>query len=338
MSFAAASIAVVLPTFNPDERIFGRVIRSLASLENRSLQIEYVIVDNNSEQAVEELAFVRDFLTHTPSARVVREPRQGLTFSRLAGIRATEAPILVFFDDDNEPAPDYLKVASECSARWPLVGIWGPGQIRVEFVDPVPDWFACDYARYFSAKECSELEYGSVKGGWQTYYPIGMGQVMRRDVAEHYATAVETGVLGVTDRQGGSLASAGDVQLVWEAVKLDYAAGTNPSLALTHLIPAKRSNMAYVRKLTFGCSVSYLPALAQSFPAQADNPSKRAPSNWYIWKGMLRLTIINLLRFRPRTLPLDLAHFFGEIVSRLRLAESTERRWVLGLVRLMKME
>jgi hypothetical protein len=45
-------------------------------------------------------------------------------FSRLAGIRV---PAVIVFDDDNESATDYLKIAQKCLQNWPSVAVWGPG-------------------------------------------------------------------------------------------------------------------------------------------------------------------------------------------------------------------
>ena len=60
---------------------------------------------------------------------------------------------------------------------------------------------------------------------WFTFYPIGMGQVIRRAVADNYRRGVESERLSATDRRGTSLASAGDCQIVWEAINMGLAAG-----------------------------------------------------------------------------------------------------------------
>ena len=39
----------------------------------------------------------------------VPEPRQGLLFGRISGVRAAAAPLVCFLDDDNVPEADYLE-------------------------------------------------------------------------------------------------------------------------------------------------------------------------------------------------------------------------------------
>jgi glycosyltransferase involved in cell wall biosynthesis len=336
---ANPQLSIVIPTYNPEERILSQVLKAIVSLEtDDGSSVECVIVDNNSKRPVKELACVKAFLDRCTWAEVIQEPRQGATFSRIAGIKATTAPAIVFFDDDNEPSADYLRVARRCLKDWPSVAIWGPGRISVEFLDPVPDGFQQSFREAFNERRQEYPEYGCVQATWANFYPVGMGQVVRREIAEHYVEAVEGGVLTSTCRSGGSLASAGDVQLVWEAVKMGHAAGMHPHLQMTHLIPAARSNVSYVKRLTFGCASSYSPAFVESFPSKGANVSNWIPSNAYILKRILRITSRRLLRLRGRYLTVEIARFLGEVVGALRAARSKKRQWVLRLVKLLKLE
>jgi hypothetical protein len=334
-----AQFSIVVPTYNPEERILSRVVAAIESLVvDNALNVECAIVDNNSDRLVKELPCIKGFLDRCSWAKAIREPRQGITFARIAGIKATTAPLIIFFDDDNEPSPDYLRIAYRCLEEWPSVAIWGPGTISVEFLDPVPDNFRRRFRGAFNERHQRYPEYGCVQASCPHYYPIGMGQVIRRQVAERYMAAVEGSLLTSTDRSGGSLASAGDLQLVWEAVKMGQAAGVHPQLQLNHLIPARRSNIPYVKRLAFGCSSSYAPALVESFPSERANVSKGMPSNAHILKRILQITSPRILRFRVRDLTVELAHFLGQVVGVLRVARSKKRQWVFGLVKVLKLE
>jgi Glycosyl transferase family 2 len=336
---AAPELAIIIPTCNPDERILSRTIKAIESLEfDNGAGFECVIVDNNSKNAVSGLNCVKAFMARFSWARVIVEPRQGLVFSRLAGIRVTTAPAVIVFDDDNEPATDYLKIAQNCLQNWPSVAVWGPGNINVEFVDAIPEWFRREFRRYFNEKQQRDVAYGCVLGTWCDFYPIGMGQIIRRAVAQRYVQAVEQGMLTATGRNGRSMASAEDIQLVWEAVKMGFAAGMHPELQVTHLIPAKRCTIAYVNRVVFGCASSYLPALVQSFPSETANVSKRVPSSWHILKTIFRIALRNILRLRVWQLTPELAGFIGDTVGWLRASDSKGRRWVFGLVKLLNFE
>jgi hypothetical protein len=330
-------MSVVVSTYNPDERILTRVVTAVESLElGGASKIECVIVDNNSQPPVSDLRCVKTFLERCPWAGVVREPRQGMTFSRLAGFKATTAPVLVFFDDDNEPAVDYLKVARYCLDTWPCVAIWGAGRISVEFLDTVPQWFRREFRFLFNEKKLEYPEYGCVRPPRGHFYPIGMGQIIRREVAEKYTEAAESGMLTLTGRKGGSLACADDFQLVLEAVKMGFAVGLHPQLGIVHMIPRKRCTMAYAQKLAFGCASSYLPALVESLPSERAHVA--VPSTWRIIMTITRITLRDLLRHRFRHVMVDLASFLGGVVGALRVTQSKRGRWVLGLTRCLKME
>jgi glycosyltransferase involved in cell wall biosynthesis len=68
---------------------------------------EYLIIDNNSQPSLAENV---DLGWH-PYARVVREEQLGLTAARLRGIKESTAALLVFVDDDNVLAADFLEQA-----------------------------------------------------------------------------------------------------------------------------------------------------------------------------------------------------------------------------------
>jgi cellulose synthase/poly-beta-1,6-N-acetylglucosamine synthase-like glycosyltransferase len=336
---AKSRLSIVIPTCNPEERILSRVLRAIESLErDNGSSVECVIVDNNSERPVKELACVKEFLDRCTWAEAIEEPRQGVNFARIAGIKATTAPTIVFFDDDNEPSRNYLSVARRCLEEWPSVAIWGPGRISVVFLDPVPDRFRQSFREAFNERHQQYPEYGCVPASWTHFYPAGMGQVIRREVVEQYIETVESGQLTFMGRMNGSLAGAEDLQLVWEAVKMGYAAGVHPQLQMTHMIPARRSNVPYVKRLTFARAWSYSPALVESFPLERANASNQFPSNAYILKRILGIMSRGLLRLRVRYLTVELAGFLGEIVGALRAAQSKKRQWVFGLVKLLKLE
>lgn len=327
-------VSVVVPTYNPQERIFSRVLRALQSLDTAGLAVEFVIVDNRSTVPVAEMGCVREFLRTCPQAKVVREEQQGLTFARLAGIRATTGRTIVTFDDDNEPSPDYLQTAAKAIAEHEDVAVWGPGTIEVEMLDPVPDYLRERVRSLHNERRDRYVQYGCVPAGWQSFYPIGMGQVIRRDVAERYRESVESGGLAATDRQGGSLASGGDIQIVWQAINMGLAAGTSPALRVLHLIPEQRTQMHYLKRLAFGCGASYYPALAQSFPATLERARVR-PEHRRDARDLAQFLARRVLRGRVRFLSIDFANLLGLVCGRRKVEGSSTDDWTFRLARRM---
>jgi hypothetical protein len=330
-------IAVAICTHNPDQRLLARALAAVASQEIPSgVNIECIIVDNNSSPPVAQLACVEAFLRRCTWARVVVAPKQGLSYARVAAIDHTTAPILMFVDDDNEPARDYLTSALRILSEHACIAVLGPGRVVVDFVDPVPEWFARRFSHHFQEKDYPGLAYGSVSGTWTDYYPPGSCMVVRREVLTRYRAGFLAGHLSASDRVGASLSSGGDTQIVWEAVKTGLAAGISPELRIKHMIPAKRSTLRYMKRLCYGTSSSYLPVLVDSFPSERSKlPS--APSDGRIVMTMLKIAARHLLRMRLRLLPIELATYLGSTAGLVRASGSKRRSLELS-IRLLGLE
>lgn len=330
-------IAVAICTHNPDERLLARTLAAVASQEiPPGENIDCVIIDNNSTPPVRSLPSVEAFLRNCSGARVIAEPKQGLTHARIAAIEQTKAPILCFVDDDNEPASDYLSTAIRILSERACIGALGPGRVGVEFVDPVPDWFAQHFRHHFQEKDWHGLAYGCVGGAWTEYYPPGSCIVVRRDVLATYRTAFLERRIASPDRVGALLSSGGDTQLVWEAVKMGLAAGISSELRLTHMIPAKRSTLRYMKRLCYGTSSSYLPVLVDSFPSEKGR-LPAVPTDARIAWTAIKMAGRHLLRNRLNLLPIELATYLGSTAG-LVGASGAQRKWLDRSIRALKME
>ena len=137
----SATLTLITCTRNPDPNSFRRVLAGVAALERPAdHDIEYLVIDSTSEPPVASREAVREFLGRSPWARVIRSPAPGLAAARRAGIEASKGALIVWFDDDNVPAPDYLAHVVRTAAERPTVSVWGAGAIDVEFTSPVPAW------------------------------------------------------------------------------------------------------------------------------------------------------------------------------------------------------
>lgn len=255
--------SIVICTYNPDERLLLRVLAAVLAQKD-SASFECVVVDNNSALPVETLPCMQGFRTDV-RLRVIREPRPGLSHARIAGVNEAKAPVVIFVDDDNELDPAYLHHLGHLLLEHPQVGCWGPGVVKVDYIDGAPGWVRKHFSALFQEKHLPETRYGS-EPGWPEYYPPGSGLVVKREIFLHYIGLYEQGSLTATDRKGNSMASAGDSQIVWTAVKMGLSAGTSPVLRLVHIIPAKRVTLDYLKRLNYGVSSSYYKALYEMFP------------------------------------------------------------------------
>ena len=96
---------------------------------------ELIVVDNASQVDVA----TRFPLDWHPAGRHVGEHELGLIHARLRGISESKGDLIVFVDDDNVLAPNFLFEAGKIGAEYPFLGVWG-GSIRAEFELQPPDW------------------------------------------------------------------------------------------------------------------------------------------------------------------------------------------------------
>jgi GT2 family glycosyltransferase len=112
-------VTVVVPTRNRHTSL-RRTVAALARQETER-RWELVVVDDGSEPAVS-----RDDLVPVASARIVPGTGRSAAGARNAGIRAAEGALVLFTDDDTEPAPGWLEAAAAFMEAHPdHVGVEG---------------------------------------------------------------------------------------------------------------------------------------------------------------------------------------------------------------------
>jgi hypothetical protein len=243
-------ISVIVCTHNP--RV-SYITRTLAALHDQSLtpdEWELVVIDNASEERLDK----RLDLSWHPNAKIVREDELGLTPARLRGIRESRGDVLVFVDDDNILAADYLASVKEISAGLPHLGAWS-GSVSPEFDSPPADWTR----RYWGNLVIREV----TRDNWSNLYsldettPLGAGLCVRRAAASEYLRLHDEGErTRKLDRAGKSLVSGGDNDLAACAIDVGLACGVMSSLRLTHIIPSERLTEDYLLRLIEGVAYS----------------------------------------------------------------------------------
>jgi glycosyltransferase involved in cell wall biosynthesis len=248
---AKVRMSVVVCTHNPDEVRFRRVLEALREQTLGKEEWELLVVDNVS---AERLSGRWDLGWH-PHGRHVREEEIGLTPARLRGIRETSGELVVWVDDDNVLDRNYLEVAVRLGAQHPSLGMWG-GSLRGEFEASVPEW-ARPYLVYLAVREVERARWGMNHDCG--VLPPGAGLVVRREVAEMYASTVkESTFRRMLDRRGSSLASCGDTDMVLTGMDIGYWSAVFPALGMTHLIPAGRLDEGYLLRMVEESSYSFM--------------------------------------------------------------------------------
>lgn len=247
-------VSVILCTHNPRQVYLERTLVGLRAQTLPLEQWELILVDNGSRDSV---AARFDLSWHVNGRHVV-EPKLGLTPARLRGIRESAGGVLVFVDDDNVLAPDYLEVAHALFLSRPDLGCFGAARILPVFEEePAPGLEP--FTRCLALRDEDEDMCPSVPEDWS--YPWGAGLVVRREVAVAYVKDVEASELKMQlDRRGSALNSCGDDEFSWVAIGMGLQRGVFRSLVVQHLIAAHRVQKDYLLALheSFGYSRALL--------------------------------------------------------------------------------
>ena len=133
------TLSIILPTYNR-VALLRNAIAALLRQTAPSDSYEIIVVDNNSSDGTSDaVAEIAD-----PRLRVIREPRQGLSYARNAGIEAARAPILAFTDDDVEAAPGWVETVVAALDAHPQVDGVG-GRVLPAWIRQRPSWLTREH-------------------------------------------------------------------------------------------------------------------------------------------------------------------------------------------------
>jgi hypothetical protein len=236
--------SIILCTHNPNRDYLSRALGSLKAQTLPKDRWELLLVDNASE---ERLDSSWDLSWH-PNARHVREDELGLTAARLRGIRESKASVLVYVDDDNVLAPNYIATSLVLFESHPWLGVIGSGRLTPAFQkEPHPKFRA---ALPFLAIRNAERAIWSNNINDCTCFPWGAGLCVRQEIASQYVALLSK--MNVNDcvaRHGRELSCGEDDIFSFAAGLKGSGFGIFPELQITHLIPATRVSERYFLKL-----------------------------------------------------------------------------------------
>lgn len=291
------SLSIIIPTFNPN---INRLNQTLDGLRKQTLSSEkwqLIIIDNNSSPKFETEI---DLSWHS-NAQVIHEHKQGLTAARIKGFRAAKNDIIVMVDDDNILHPSYLNLALEILSQNSELGAIGGKSLPV-FEGEEPSYLK----EFYGCLALRDLGEEALIAKWDTEYPdfapIGAGMAIRKVALEAYINKIESGNNIISDRKGTSLSSGGDNDIVLEVLKSGFSVGYFPQLSLQHIIPENRTSVAYLSKLNFESSCSWVKLLSlhnilpwkpinkmtlplRYIKAYLNNKAWLSEKNYINWKG-----------------------------------------------------
>ncbi len=233
--------SVVVCVYNGASRL-PITLKHLAAQQGMdSAHWEVILVDNASnDDSGATAAAIWPALSAVTPLRVMVESRPGLTHARSCGVAAAQGAVIVFVDDDNWLAPDYLHLACAILESRPDVGICG-GRVDPAFEAPPPPWFH-DHQNWFAVGRQAPRS-GEVDCIW------GCGMAVRAQLAREMLLSQDEVLL--SDRIGSSLSSGGDTQLSLRVRLAGWKVWYAEELRLKHWMPATRMQWRYLVRLVY---------------------------------------------------------------------------------------
>jgi glycosyltransferase involved in cell wall biosynthesis len=242
--------SVVICSHNPRPNQLSRALEALQLQTVPRDRWELIVIDNSSQ---EPIAGRWDLSWH-PLGRHVSEPKLGLSSARQRGIAESSSRLIIFVDDDNVLAPDYIAQALGIEAECQFLGVWGSASIVPEFeveparhLRPLIPWLAIrDVERPVWGNSIS-LTDGT---------PVGAGLCVRRAIGEAYLELCRRSAIEIAGRKGSSLGGHEDFEICYLACMNGQGMGIFPRLKMLHLISRERVTDEYFRRLVENLTLS----------------------------------------------------------------------------------
>ena len=269
--------SVIICTHNPRPEYLRRALDALRAQTLASSDWELLLIDNASQQ---RLSDTWDLVWHANS-RHIREDELGLTRERLRGIRDGRGHTLVFVDDDNVLAPDFLERVQAIAADNPHLGVFGAGTLEPDFETlPAPE--TVPFLGHLALRSVSSILWSNNPADISAN-PWGAGISVTRETAQVYVRLVEQlDLKRILGRNGDRLFCAEDDLFSWAATLAGKGFGVFPELKVTHLISAHRLNPDYLVQLMHDHSFSH--EVLRYRLTGAQGPKRKRPTKllWHL--------------------------------------------------------
>jgi glycosyltransferase involved in cell wall biosynthesis len=234
-------ISVIICCYNSTQRI-KTTLMHLAKQKLIGMSCEIIMVDNNCTDDTVELTGAYWKSVDQPfELRILHEQRAGLSYARKKGVDAAKGEFILFCDDDNWLAEDYLQKAVNIMQSNQSIGALCGQNIAVTD-GQFPNWFYT-YQRNYAAGVIN-LDSGDVtNNGWIW----GAGFITRKKLLNNLWQAGFENY--TTDRKGNQLTTGGDVEICKWIILAGYKLWYDETLKLKHCIPQNRLTKEYIKKL-----------------------------------------------------------------------------------------
>lgn len=234
-------VSVIVCCYNSSTRL-AKALQALAKQTfNQNLLWEIIIVDNASKDNTSIVAAEIWEKLDTPiKIKIVYEPLPGLGHARKKGIDEAAYSVILFCDDDNWLAANYVQGIFDILESDINIAACGGMGIPV-FETAEPYWFYA-YAEAF-ALGSQEIN----NEGEQLLNLYGAGLAIQKHALEQlYKSGFDPLLHG---RTGKKLSSSEDTELTYAFVLMGYKLFCTDELKFFHYLPKERLAFNYLKKL-----------------------------------------------------------------------------------------
>jgi glycosyltransferase involved in cell wall biosynthesis len=234
------NITVILCTYNRWQSL-EKALDSAARLQvPPSVSWEILVVDNNSKDQTRSV--IESFCEKYPGHfRYLFEARPGKSHALNAGLRATQADIVAFMDDDVVVDPDWLLELTVCLQRGHCAG--SGGRILPDWTGPRPNWLPL--ADRYGLAPLAMFDLGTEPAQLDES-PFGTNMAFKREVFEKYGVfrtdlgpRPDSEIRNEDTEFGQRVLAAGET--LWYV----------PSAVVHHAVPESRLRQEYFLKWWF---------------------------------------------------------------------------------------
>ncbi|MCH9661237.1 MAG: glycosyltransferase family 2 protein [Bacteroidetes bacterium] len=241
-------VSIIICCYNSEPRIEATLSHLLKQERNSSFPWEIILVDNKCTDGTVSLAAqLYNASKVDASFKVIEETTPGLSYARIKGLREAQYDYVLYCDDDNWLAPNYLDTAYAIMNEHPEIGVLG-GRGAAVTDGELPYWFTTYQGSFACGVQATES--GDISGRG---YVWGAGFMIQKAVL---LKCLDLGFeFFCSDRMGKKLMSGGDSEVCkWYLLaktKLWY----DDRLIFQHYMPQNRLTKEHLEKLFEGFEI-----------------------------------------------------------------------------------
>lgn len=244
---------IIICAYNAQDRI-KEVIESVLEQENLEGFVEKILlIDNNSSDSTAKL--IKSYEQKHKMIKYIFEEKQGLSNARLAGIKNSISPWIVFIDDDNILDSNWIREAYHYIESSEDIGAFNGSVIPV-FSEELTNLERDRLEIVLESLACTNLSRETINFNNNKHpydLPFGAGLVIKKKPVDKL---VKRGWLSLEGRKGNSLSSGEDSEMCLFIEKEGYSFGFNPRMIINHKISKFRLEENYLKRLAAGISKS----------------------------------------------------------------------------------